>query len=124
MLGSKGILTPLIPDCSVLRTLTILKNIRNSLIFLRKMATYSCFGRSQVQKVSCKQACVRFLNFLPWYHKIRELEPNFIYYTIDAGKIRQKAKNSNSEKRIGGNGTCKLRLGCYILVINSDVMRG
>ena len=34
MLGSKGILTPLIPDCSVLRTLTILKNIRNSLMFL------------------------------------------------------------------------------------------
>ena len=45
MLGSKGILTPLIPDCSVLRTLTILKNIRNPLIFLRKMATYSCFWR-------------------------------------------------------------------------------
>ena len=43
MLGSKGILTPLIPDCSVLRTLTILKKIRNPLIFLRKMATYSCF---------------------------------------------------------------------------------
>ena len=43
MLRSKGILTPLIPDCSVLRTLTILKNIRNPLIFLRKMATYSCF---------------------------------------------------------------------------------
>ena len=43
MLGSKGILTLLIPDCSVLRTLTILKNIRNPLIFLRKMATYSCF---------------------------------------------------------------------------------
>ena len=32
-------------DCSVLRTLTILKNIRNPLIFLRKMATYSCFWR-------------------------------------------------------------------------------
>ena len=45
MLGSKGILTLLIPDCSVLRTLTILKNIRNPLIFLRKMATYSCFWR-------------------------------------------------------------------------------
>ena len=45
MLGSKNILTPLIPDCSVLRTLTILKNIRNPLIFLRKMATYSCFWR-------------------------------------------------------------------------------
>ena len=43
MSGSKSILTPLIPDCSVLRTLTILKNIRNPLIFLRKMATYSCF---------------------------------------------------------------------------------
>ena len=43
MLESKSILTSLIPDCSVLRTLTILKNIRNSLIFLRKMATYSCF---------------------------------------------------------------------------------
>ena len=45
MLGAKNILTPLIPDCSVLRTLTILKNIRNPLIFLRKMATYSCFWR-------------------------------------------------------------------------------
>ena len=43
ILRSKGILTPLIPDCSVLRTITILKNIRNSFIFLRKMATYSCF---------------------------------------------------------------------------------
>jgi len=34
MLGSKGILTPLIPDCYVLCTLAILKNIRNPLIFL------------------------------------------------------------------------------------------
>ena len=40
MLGSKGLLTPLIPDCSALRALTILKNIRNPLIFLRKMASY------------------------------------------------------------------------------------
>ena len=32
--GSKGILTPLIPDCYVLCTLAILKNIRNPLIFL------------------------------------------------------------------------------------------
>ena len=29
MLGSKGILTPLIPDCYVLCTLAILKNILN-----------------------------------------------------------------------------------------------
>ena len=34
MLGSKDILTPLIPDCYVLCTLAILKNIRNPLIFL------------------------------------------------------------------------------------------
>ena len=34
MLGSKSILTPLIPDCYVLCTLAILKNIRNPLIFL------------------------------------------------------------------------------------------
>ena len=63
MLGSKGILTPLIPDCSVLRTLTILKNIRNSLIFFEKWLLTHVFGRSQVQKASCKQACVRFLDF-------------------------------------------------------------
>jgi hypothetical protein len=35
MLGSKGILTPLIPDCYVLCTLAILKNIRNPLISLK-----------------------------------------------------------------------------------------
>ena len=34
MLGSKGILTPLIPDCSALYAPAIFKNIRNSLIFL------------------------------------------------------------------------------------------
>ncbi len=34
MLGSKGFLTPLIPDCSALRAPTIFKNIRNPLIFL------------------------------------------------------------------------------------------
>ena len=39
------------------------KNIRNPLIFLQKMASYSCFGGSQVQKSSCKQACVGFPTF-------------------------------------------------------------
>ena len=39
------------------------KNIRNLLIFLQKMASYSCFGGSQVQKSYCKQACVGFLTF-------------------------------------------------------------
>ena len=43
------------------------KNIRNPLIFLQKMAPYSCFGGSQVQKSSCKQACVGFPTFCPWY---------------------------------------------------------
>ena len=51
MLGSKGILTPMIPDCSVLRTPAIIKNILNSLIFLRKMATYSCFWRVPRSKI-------------------------------------------------------------------------
>ena len=51
MLGSKGLLTPLIPDCSALRALTILKNIRNPLIFLRKMASYSCFWRVPRSKI-------------------------------------------------------------------------
>ena len=31
--------------------------IRNPLIFLRKMATYSCWGSFQGQAVSCKEAC-------------------------------------------------------------------
>ena len=33
----------MIPDCYVLCTPAIFKNIRNPLIFLQKMATYSCF---------------------------------------------------------------------------------
>lgn len=41
----------MIPDCSVLCTLAILKNIHNSLIFLRKMAAYSCFGRVPRSKI-------------------------------------------------------------------------
>ena len=44
MLGSKGILPPMIPG--LLRAIRSRnpQNIRNPLIFLRKMATYSCFG--------------------------------------------------------------------------------
>ena len=62
MLGSKGILTPLIPNCCVLCTPAILKTfvIRS---FFSKMASYSCFGGSQVRKSSCKQALVGFLTF-------------------------------------------------------------
>ena len=52
MLGSKGILTSMIPG--LLRALRSRnpQNIRNPLIFLRKMATYSCFGGSQGQNSS------------------------------------------------------------------------
>ena len=45
------LLTPLIPNCSALRAPAILKNIRNSLIFLWKMATYSCFWRVPRSKI-------------------------------------------------------------------------
>ena len=58
----------LIPDCSALSCSHNPQNIRNPLIFLRKMATYSCFGGDKGQKSSCKQACVRLLTFIPWYH--------------------------------------------------------
>ena len=48
--GAKGFLTPLIPDCYVLCTPAIFKNIRNPLIFLRKMAPYLCFWRGKRSK--------------------------------------------------------------------------
>ena len=64
MLGSKGILTPMIPDCSVLRTLTILKNIHNPLIFLRKMAPYSCFWRVPRSKILSQASLHRISDLL------------------------------------------------------------
>ena len=67
---ANNVLQQLIPDCSVLRTPTILKNIRNSLIFLQKWLLTHVFGGSQVHKSSCKQACIGFPTFLPWYHHI------------------------------------------------------
>ena len=63
MLGSKDILPPLIPDCYVLCTLAILKNIRNPLIFLKKMTTYSCFWRVKRSK-SLLQASLHRLSDL------------------------------------------------------------
>ena len=62
MLGSKGVLTPMIPDCSVLRTLTILKNIHNPLIFLRKMAAYSCFWRVPRLKILLQASLQRIFD--------------------------------------------------------------
>ncbi len=64
MLGSKGILTPLIPDCYVLCTLAIFKNIRNLLIFLRKMATYSYFWRVKRSKILLQASLYRLSDLL------------------------------------------------------------
>ncbi len=64
MLGAKGILTPLIPDCYVLCTLAIFKNIRNLLIFLRKMATYSCFWRVKRSKILLQASLHRLSDLL------------------------------------------------------------
>ena len=64
MLGSKGILTPLIPDCSALRAPAILKNIHNPLIFLRKMAAYSCFWRVPSSKILLQASLHRIFDLL------------------------------------------------------------
>ena len=64
MSGSKGILTPLIPDCYVPCTLAILKNIRNPLIFLWKMATYSCFWRVKRSKILLQASLHRLSDLL------------------------------------------------------------
>ena len=64
MLGSKGFLTPLIPDCYVLCTPAIFKNIRNPLIFLRKMATYSCFWRVKRSKILLQASLHRLFDLL------------------------------------------------------------
>ena len=68
MLGSKGILTPLIPNCYVLCTPAILKTFVIRSFFFKKWLLTHVFGGSQVQKSSCKQACIGFMTFWPWYH--------------------------------------------------------
>ena len=62
MLGSKGIPPS---DTELLRALHSRnsKNIRNPLIFLQKWLLTHVFGGSQVQKSSCKQACIGFMTF-------------------------------------------------------------
>ena len=63
MLRSKGILTSMIWNCSALRAPTILKNIRNSHIFFKKLLLTHIFGGSKCQKSSRKQACIGLLTF-------------------------------------------------------------
>ena len=67
MLGSKGLLPPLIPDCFALRASTILKTFIIRSFFYEKWLLIHVLGGSQGQKSSCKQACIRFPTFWPWY---------------------------------------------------------
>ena len=96
MLGSKGFLTPLIPDCYVLCTPAIFKNIRNPLIFLRKMATYSCFWRVKRSKILLQASLHRLSDLLPlvssyainkkdWVNIMKEKLMRFMYgrYGVD-----------------------------------------
>ena len=62
MLWLKCILPPLIPDCYVLCTPAIFKNIRNPLIFLQKMASYSCFWRVPSSKILLQASLQRILD--------------------------------------------------------------
>ena len=63
MLGSKGLLPPLIPDCFALRASTILKTFIIRSFFYEKWLLIHVLGGSQGQKSSCKQACIRFPTF-------------------------------------------------------------
>ena len=62
--GDKRYFPPLIPDCYVLCTLAILKIIRNPLIFLWKMATYSCFWRVKRSKILLQASLHRLSDLL------------------------------------------------------------
>ena len=46
------------------------KNIRNPLIFLQKMASYSCFWRVPSSKILLQASLRRLLACNPWYHNI------------------------------------------------------
>ena len=63
MLGAKGILPPLIPNCYVLCTLAILKTfvIRS---FFQKMAPYSCFWRVPSSKILLQASLHRIYDLL------------------------------------------------------------
>ena len=96
MLESKGLLTPLIPDCSALRALTILKNIRNPLIFLRKMASYSCFWRVPRLKIFMQASLHQISNLLTLV-SCHILVMKYIDYT----GFNPKSKGSRSSKTFG-----------------------
>ena len=55
----------LIPGCSALRAPATFKSIRNPLIFLRKMATYSCFWRAKRSKLLLQASLRRSSGLFP-----------------------------------------------------------
>ena len=57
------LLTLLIPNCYVLCTPAILKTFVIRSFFFKKWLLTHVFGGSQVQKSSCKQACIGFMTF-------------------------------------------------------------
>ena len=67
MLGAKGILPPLIPNCYVLCTLAILKTFVIRSFFFKKWLLTHVFGGSQGHALSCRQACVGFLTLMPLF---------------------------------------------------------
>ena len=95
MLGSKGILTPLIPNCYVLCTFAILKTFVICSFFFKKWLLTHVFGGSQVQKSSCKQACVGFMNLGPWYHHIIKLRKVNIFPDFKMRDLRSYKTGDN-----------------------------
>ena len=100
MLGSKSILTPLIPDCYVLCTLAIFKNIRNPLIFLWKMATYSYFWRVKSSKSLLQASLHRLFDLLTLVSYNKAKQPSDIkkvsggcFFELRIGKITASVKN-------------------------------
>ena len=84
MLGSKGLLTPMIHGLIRISCSSNPKNTSNPLIFLRKMAAFWCFGGSTGQKSSCKQACIGFCVYLTLVsfiisYSIGNTYENFVY---------------------------------------------
>ena len=113
---SKGILTPLIPNCYVLCTLAILKTFVIRSFFFKKWLLTHVFGGSQVQKSSCKQACIGFMTFWPWYQNIRFYYLSTLYtarsfkmlqnleisllYAYQCGKRRLEAKETRMTEHL------------------------
>ena len=103
MLGSKGILTPLIPDCSALCAPAILKNIHNSLIFLRKMATYSCFWRVPSSKILLQASLHRISDLLTLVSCYIAIDSDDFLLYNSYHKNRNERNNSRNKRKSNRN---------------------